>query len=315
MLGAAHNTWIVSSVSQALRLDGELPTRLVANAPRWVAGILVVLIGAQVAALLTSSPSNMTSTPPASAAAATRQVVDLPSILRANLFGAAAANTDPNSAPATSLALVLSGIIADQDPQRGYALLGPSAAAIKVYAVGASLPGGARLHSVLPDRVLLDRGGTLEALSLPRRTSAGVPPPPVAMAPPGGERVQQFMRDNPGVIGEILRPQAVLADGRQRGYRVYPGPNQAAFNRLGLRPGDLVTAINGTTLDDPTKGGEIFSTLSSVAEARVTVIRNGSQQELVLNLADVANEADRMNVQAPPPGTSLANPQNREGAQ
>ena len=92
----------------------------------------------------------------------------------------------------------------------------------------------------------------------------------------------------------------MLADGRQRGYRVYPGPNQAAFNRLGLRPGDLVTAINGTTLDDPTKGGEIFSTLSSVAEARVTVIRNGSQQELVLNLAEVANEADRMNAQAPP---------------
>ena len=107
----------------------------------------------------------------------------------------------------------------------------------------------------------------------------------------------------------------MLADGRQRGYRVYPGPNQAAFNRLGLRPGDLVTAINGTTLDDPTKGGEIFSTLSSVAEARVTVIRNGSQQELVLNLADVTNEADRMNAQAPPPGSSLANPQNREAVQ
>lgn len=314
MLGEPHNTWIVSSVSQALRLDGELPTRLLANAPRWVAGILVVLIGAQIAALLTSRPSGMPSAPPA-ATSSSVQAVDLPSILRSNLFGAAAANTDPNAAPTTSLSLVLSGIIADQDPQRGYALIGPSATAIKVYAVGASLPGGARLHSVLPDRVLLDRGGTIESLPLPRRISSAAAPPPVAMAPPGGERVQQFVRDNPGVIGEILRPQAVLADGRQRGYRVYPGPNQAAFNRLGLRPGDLVTAINGTTLDDPTKGGEIFSTLSSVAEARVTVIRNGSQQELVLNLADVANEADRMNAQAPPPGASLANPQNREAAQ
>lgn len=313
-MGEPHNTWIVSSVSQALRLDGELPTRLFANAPRWVAGILVVLIGAQIAALLTSRPSSMPSAP-AAATSSSVQAVDLPSILRSNLFGAAAANTDPNAAPTTSLSLVLSGIIADQDPQRGYALLGPSATAIKVYAVGASLPGGARLHSVLPDRVLLDRGGTIESLPLPRRISSAAAPPPVAMAPPGGERVQQFMRDNPGVIGEILRPQAVLADGRQRGYRVYPGPNQAAFNRLGLRPGDLVTAINGTTLDDPTKGGEIFSTLSSVAEARVTVIRNGSQQELVLNLADVANEADRMNAQAPPPGTSLATPPNREATQ
>jgi general secretion pathway protein C len=313
-LGAAHNTWIVTSVSQALRLDGELPSRLIASAPRWVAGILVVLIGAQLASMLTTRPAPIPPATPA-AAAATRQVVDLPSILRASLFGSAAANTDPNAAPTTSLSLVLSGIIADQDPQRGYALVGPSAAAIKVYAVGATLPGGARLHSVLPDRVLLDRGGTIEALLLPRRSSSGPAPPPVAAAPQGGERVQQFMRDNPGVIGEILRPQAVLADGRQRGYRVYPGPNQAAFNRLGLRPGDLVTAINGTTLDDPSKGGDIFGTLSSVAEARVTVIRNGAQQELVLNLADVANEAERMNPQAPPPPNTMPPPQVREGMQ
>jgi general secretion pathway protein C len=304
----------VASVYQALKGDGALPDRLIATAPRWVAGILVVLIGAQIAALLTSRPSTV---PPAptTTAAATRQVVDLPSILRANLFGAAAASSDPGAAPTTSLSLVLSGIIADEDPQRGLALLGPSATAIRVYAVGASLPGGARLHSVLPDRVLLDRGGTIESLPLPRRSSSSAPPPPPAAAMPAGERVQQFVRDNPGVIGEILRPQAVLADGRQRGYRVYPGPNQAAFNRLGLRPGDLVTAINGTTLDDPSRGGEVFGTLSSVAEARVTVIRNGAQQELLLNLAEVANEAERMNAQPPPPTPPPPVPQSREGMQ
>ena len=42
-------------------------------------------------------------------------------------------------------------------------------------------------------------------------------------------------------------------DGKLRGMRVYPGTNAQAFNRLGLRPGDLVTAINGTTLDDQTR--------------------------------------------------------------
>lgn len=312
-MGAAHNSWIVASVYQALRADG-LPDRLLATAPRWVAGILVVLIGAQLAALLTSGTA-VQAPPPGPSAPVTRQVVDLPSILRANLFGSAPANTDPSSAPATNLSLVLSGIIADTDPARGLALLGPSANAIKVYAVGAMLPGGVKLHSVLPDRVLLDRGGTVEALVLPKRIASGPAPPPPPVAAAGGERVQQFMRDNPGVIGEIMRPQVVLADGRQRGYRVYPGPNQAAFNRLGLRPGDLVTAINGTTLDDPSRGGEIFGTLSSVAEARVTVIRNGAQQELLLNLADVANEAETMNTQPPPPAEVPPPGPNREGMQ
>jgi general secretion pathway protein C len=291
---------------QALKASG-LPDRLLTSAPRWVAGALIVLLGAQLAVLLTTPrPAAVATTPPLTQTPMVNQAVDLPALLRANLFGATPASNAPAAAPTTNLSLVLSGIVADQDPQRGLALLGPSAAAIKVYAVGAALPGGARLHSVLPDRVLLDHGGTIESLALPRRISsaAPLPPPPPPPAAAAVERVQQLMRSNPGLIGEVLRPQAVLADGRQRGYRVYPGPNQAAFNRLGLRPGDLVTAINGTTLDDPSRGGEVFSTLSSVAEARVTVIRNGAQQELSLNLADMANEAERMNVQNPAPDDS-----------
>ena len=72
------------------------------------------------------------------------------------------------------------------------------------------------------------------------------------------------------------------------------GRNRQAFSRLGLRPGDLVTAINGTPLDDPSRGPEIFRTLGSSSEARVTVMRNGQQQDLNLNLAQVAQEAEAL---------------------
>jgi S1-C subfamily serine protease len=117
------------------------------------------------------------------------------------------------------------------------------------------------------------------------------------------ERVQQLVRANPSIVGEILRPQVVIADGKQRGFRVYPGPNSDAFSRLGLRPGDLVIAINGSALDDPQRSTEVFNSLGSVAEARITVVRNGSQQDLVLNLAEVANEAEQLarNSGAAPP--------------
>ena len=235
----------------------------------------------------------------------TRTVVDLPSILRANLFGQAAAPQGAD-APLTSMALVLSGVIADLDEKRGFAILGPSAAAMKVYSVGDTLPGGARLHAVLPDRVLLDRSGSIESLPLPRRTSSG---PVVAGTPPSlgaAQRVQQVVQANPGIVGEILRPQVVIADGKQRGFRVYPGPNAEAFTRLGLRPGDLVVSINGTTLDDPARSSEIFGTLGSVAEARITIVRNGSQQDLMLNLAEVANQAEHLaqNAGAPPPANA-----------
>jgi hypothetical protein len=54
-------------------------------------------------------------------------------------------------------------------PRLGYAIIGESSAAAKVYAVGKTITGGTKLHSVYPDRAILDRGGKLEALLLPKR--------------------------------------------------------------------------------------------------------------------------------------------------
>jgi general secretion pathway protein C len=291
-----HNTLIVSAIPQSLSLNGELLTAVTAAAPRWVAGALVVLLGARAALLVTDiSGKPGEGAPTATSPVQRPTTVDVPSILRSNLFGRVAVAANGADAPVTSIAMVLVGVIADADPARGYAILGASAAAVALHLVGDTLPGGARLHSVYPDRVLLDRGGTVEALMLPRQSTSLMPPPPMPVTANALDRVQKLVRENPGIVGEILRPQAVLADGKQRGYRVYPGPNQKAFEKLGLRPGDLVIAINGTSLDDPSRGGEIFGTLGSVAEARVTVVRGGSQQDLNLNLAAVATEAEKLN--------------------
>ncbi|MEO8315041.1 MAG: hypothetical protein ABI645_09625, partial [Pseudomonadota bacterium] len=47
-------------------------------------------------------------------------------------------------------------------------------------------------------------------------------------------------------------------------------------------------------LSDQTRAEEVFNSLSSAAEANVTVERNGNRQELHLNLAEIANEAEKM---------------------
>ncbi len=113
--------------------------------------------------------------------------------------------------------------------------------------------------------------------------------------------------ENPGLVGQLIRAQAVLSNGQQRGYRVFPAPNRdAVFNKLGLRPGDMVTHINGTPLDDPQRGPEVFSTLSSAAEARVTVVRNGRSSDVMLNLADVARQMEQINSAGPQPDGSEA---------
>lgn len=305
----------------ALRFDTQLADQWLTRAPRLLAYLLVVLIGVRLGFLAVQlagpplaadaeAPANPVNTP------ATRNVVDVPTILRSALFGqAAAAPTSSTNAPVTSLALQLTGVVADQDPKRGFAMIGTTPADIKLYVVGAALPGGAVLDAVYVDRVLLNRGGTIESLLMPLRASPAPPQPPPAVAQSSSAavgRVQQVLRENPLLFNQVVSRSPVTENGRLVGMRVYPGVNRNAFDKLGLKTGDLVTAINGVQLNDRTRVEEIFNSLATAAEAQVSIMRNGSPQELHLNLAEIANEAERL-AQSPantgpgqPPGPDSA---------
>jgi general secretion pathway protein C len=238
--------------------------------------------------------------------------VDIASITNAHLFGSAV--PDPQSeetAHESTANLQLAGTIATQDPKHGLAIIADGGPA-KVYSVGNNI-GGATLYSVYLDHVILDRGGALETLKLPRivlgggrlapvRRQIGVDPTTASNL----ENVRRMVQDDPSVLNEVMRtvPSYDNKAGKLRGFRVYPGRNRAAFNGLGLRPGDLVTAINGTPLDDPQRGQEIFNTIQTAASANVTIERGGQTIEVSMNIAQIANEANRDLTQpatTPPP--------------
>lgn len=278
---------------------------LFTRGPQIATWVLAIAIAVQAAIIVTNlagagSEPELEATTPAPAA---RPRLNAAAIASSHLFGEPEATAgSPVDAPQTNMPLVLTGIIAADNPEHGLAIVGETAVAARVRAVGDTLPGGAKLHAVHGDRVLLDRGGRIEALVLPRQYTSSPgsappprPPPPVAAAAPiespAMERMRQIITENPGALSDIMRQQPVFAQGKQRGYRVYPGRNRQAFMRLGLRPGDLVTAINGTPLDDPARGQEIFRTLGSSSEARITVMRNGRSQDLTLDMAQLATEA------------------------
>jgi len=142
--------------------------------------------------------------------------------------------------------------------------------------------------------------------------TGNAPPPSTAAVQQGEnpsiERMRRMISEQPGLLSDVMRPQPVMDHGRMNGFRVYPGRNRMAFMRLGLRPGDQVTAINGTPLDDRDRGEQILHTLGSSSEAHITVIRNGQQQDLTLNIAQVAQEADNLASQEQQ-GSSSAIPQ------
>jgi general secretion pathway protein C len=298
--------------------------------PRIATWVLAFALAVQAAVIVTNmaGSSRAPKLATASLVPATRtESVDVAAIAQAHLFGEvpiqAAAAQDPANAPQSNLPLVLVGIIAADDPNNGLAILGENAAAAKVFAVGDNVPGGAKLHQVLSDRVIIMRNGQPEALMLPRSQQPGGAPPSTSVLQteqPIMDRMRKLISDDPGLMADIMRPQPVFAQGKQKGYRVYPGRNRQAFARLGLRPGDLVMSINGTPLDDPARGQEIFRTLGSSSEAHITVMRAGQQQDLTLNIAQVAQEAEGMvgpqgaapPDQAAPPAAPVEQPDNTQ---
>jgi len=273
--------------------------QLQARAPQLAVWALAAAIGVQAALILTrlaGADVSRPQRPVASAGAVSRPRLDAVALGNGHLFGQAPppAPVDDANAPPSSMPLVLTGTIAAADPRNGLAIIGTTATNAKIYPVGMRVPGNATVHAVYTDRVLLERNGTIEALMLPHKfTGRGTEPQPGPVVS-ALDRVQRAISNEPSLISDVLRPQPVFAEGKLHGYRVYPGRNARAFASLGLRNGDLVLAINGTPLDDPARGNDIFSSLGNTDQARVTVMRNGQQQDISLNMSQIATQAEQL---------------------
>lgn len=282
-------------------------SRLQASGPKLVSfvfGALILLQLLQIALPLISKPLQVPE--PVVAAAVPRPQrsgVDIQSVVAAHLFGVPpAATQDEGNAPQSSANLLLAGTIATQDPRHGVAIISEGGAPSKVYSVGDRV-GGASLHSVYMDRVILDRAGALETLLLPRQLPPSRGGPAVARRVPGGdprtvaavENIRRMVQQDPGILDQVMRTVASYdnAAGKLRGFRAYPGRNRAIFSKLGLKAGDLVTAINGTPLDDPQRSQDVFNTIQTSDHVTVTIERGGQRQDITLNIAQVAAQATR----------------------
>lgn len=272
---------------------------------------LLVILLAYSMALLTwqalSSSSGETTTPvpfPSSGAAARRSGPDLGSVAALHLFGEAGsvpvADEAPIDAPETRLKFTLKGVFADSRKESAMAIISSGSNDEKSYRVGEMVASAATLHQILADRVILERSGQLETLYLPKDADISLPAPAFQRAVPsnitnvspatrdpgstpmGGVRKQ--LMDNPQDALQLINAQPVMENGQLTGFRVSPGKDRALFARAGLRPGDVVTAVNGMQLSDATQMGQVFQQLKSAQQLQVTINRGGREQQLELKL-------------------------------
>ena len=276
--------------------------------PPWVCALLVIAIGykcAELAWVLVPGPRLDGPAPVVNTAvgkiSTTNTTIDVNALVAAHIFGEAKVEeapvvTEVVDAPETRLSLKLRGVVADEDPKVGIAMIADNRGEEKMYRVEEPVPGGAKVHAVYEDRVLLNRSGALETLSLPKDfpASSSRPTRTARTTPtrrPTPQRrdntLRQVISNNASKISEIIRAAPHIQQGQMVGFRINPGRNRQQFAALGLRPGDVVTDINGTAMTDPSQGLQVFESLGETTQATVTVMRNGTPEVLVIDTSQL----------------------------
>lgn len=204
------------------------------------------------------------------------------------------------TAPITNLNLTLHGVYVDDDPELGAAIIGTSGSTQKYYKAGASVMSGVTLQGVFEDRVVLLRNGQPEVLRFPKVPSVSSTPSSsrrsgssatrtsarqAATSPPttlSGYR--EVFQSEPLKIFEHVRFVPVRSRDGLKGYRVLPQKNRELYNKLGIRPSDLVTAVNGVGLSNDREAMRLIETLKDASTIQVDIVRNGQPQSLTFNL-------------------------------
>lgn len=238
------------------------------------------------------------------------------SVANWHLFGTSRATSAAGAAaPATTLSLILRGTFAASDSRTGIAVIAGQGGEERAYSVGQEVTPGARLTAVYPDHIVLTHDGVDESLTLPRdrnfapgdivrptpatASSRGVHNPSAglpsnfaaqtaatrsAQAPADWQQTVARMRDDPAELMKRLQVVPVLDGGKLTGVRLAANGDATLIQQIGLRPGDVVTAVNGTPIDSFARGEEIMSNLAKSSSVNATVVRDGKTISLTIGL-------------------------------
>ena len=255
------------------------------------------------------------------------ETIDVSSILGADVFGPVAANELPglveeaapsnpregieNGARETRLALKLTGIVASTSDGLGSAMI-EAKKQQELYSVGDALPasGKVTLAKILPKQVVIDNNGTYELITLfsdngivgivkteskpdessnERTETASVSTQAVNTAQQQqlASRYRQQLYDDPQSLAGLVSISAVQGKEGLKGYRLSPGRDAAQFTALGFKSGDIVTAVNGYTLSDPTNTVRLYQLMRNATDATFDVERDGAPVSINVSLSTI----------------------------
>ena len=228
-------------------------------------------------------------TSPAVARAGGADLTDLRALGGVQLFGRAAPRSPAAvaSVAPSNLNMTLTGVAARATG--GCALVIVQGQAEAAFCSGEEVSPGVRLDTVERDRIVIVRNGVREAVFMKDAEGAaagiGVPPPAPIVQSVGADRQLVDRRQLQQQLGrpEFLN-QALIVPNPDGGFLVRQVQSGSLYEKLGLRPGDVIRNVNGqplTSMDDVMRLYQQFGTAQRVL---VDVQRQGRTETLYYDM-------------------------------
>jgi general secretion pathway protein C len=158
-----------------------------------------------------------------------------------------------------------------------------------------SLVAGFAVCAALGPAALCSCAGTRPVPAVVQAPPPPPPPPAVAVTPaaPSDHAVsrsalQAVVSQGLGAFLQHvdLDDQPVFVGGKFHGFRIAGLRDAKFWNGVDLKPGDVVTSVNGFPIERPEQAQTAFESLQVASELRVALERGGQPRELTYSIVD-----------------------------
>lgn len=96
--------------------------------------------------------------------------------------------------------------------------------------------------------------------------------------------VVEVVNQGLGAFLQRVELEPSLSEGRFQGFRIVGLRPESYWQRVDLELGDVVTHVNGRSIERPDDAWEVFESLKQAPQLRVDLLRNGERHQLALEI-------------------------------
>lgn len=179
--------------------------------------------------------------------------------------------------PPTSLSLRLYGIRYSNSGQLDAAILGFDPNNQRIYKTNEVIADDIILEFIEPERVVISRGGIRESVTFDSDTALSPEITKVLANSSKGIKVEDI---NSSALSQMISFQPYFSNGTLKGYQIYPGNQSKLFDSSGLKSGDVLVAVNGLDIKDPS----VLKELSVFGQVKLNLIRDDDDLSIIVKL-------------------------------